>query len=310
MNKISNKRSLIGEVLLAFLAISGLLRAILIQKNIFVISGLVICFGFLLIAVIYKLRKTTTKEDNITNKIYFDMISILIASLTVYLFHNYLDIHFFVMVPIIGLIGAFFLTKYENPIYLGAFIGMTSVSIEYFIMIIILSALLYFFFDDAFSGFGGKLGSSAFFAGVIIAVFAKNEVVVTYTSVEVYLIIITAVVAGLFTTVIQRYYNLSTVLSSSFVGLLGSFFLVFPNFKYGLLITSVTLGASFIGMTVKEHLKLYYIVFVSLTFAFLYIYVPFNGIGGKLGFTAFLSVLVVKGVSNLINPYLYKNNLI
>ncbi len=310
MKKIIEKRSLIGESLLSLLAITGLIRTILFQKNIFIVCSLIVLFVFLIVGIICKLRKTISKNDTLTSKLIFDMISILSASLIVYLFHNYLDIHFFVMVPIVALVGAFFLSKYENPIYLGAFIGMTSVGMGYFIIIIFLSSLLYLFFDEAFSGFGGKLGSSAFFGGVFIAIFAKNEVILTYNNIEIYIIIITSVVAGLFTAIIQRYYKLSTVLASAFVGLLGTAFLVFKNFNYGMLITSVTLGASFIGMTVKENLKLHYILFASLAFALLYIYVPFNGIGGKLGFTAFLSVLIVKGVSNLIDPYLNKNYLV
>lgn len=310
MKKIIENRTLIGEVLLALLAISGLIRTILIRKNIFIILTLVVFFIFLVIAIIFKLRETTTKTEKITIKIFFDMISIIFASLIVYLFHNYLEIHFFIMVPIVGLVGAFFFSKYENPLYLGAFIGMTTISIGYFIIIISLSALLYFFFENAFSGFGGKLGSSAFFAGAFIAIFARNEITVVYNNIEIYIIILTAIIAGMLTTVIQRTYKLSTVLASAFVGLLGTSFLIFSGFKYGALITSVTLGASFIGMTVKENLRLYYILFVSLIFAFLYIYVPFNGIGGKLGFTAFLSVLIIKGVSDLINPYINKNYLV
>ncbi len=308
MKTLINKRTLIGEVILSLLAISGLIRTIFIQKNIVITLVLSLLFVFLIISVIFKLKNTTYKEESLSINLIYAMANLIVSSFLVYSFHNYLNIHFLIMVPIVGLVGALFINKFENALYIGAFIGMTSVGIGYFSVIVVISALLYSLIENAYSGYGGKLGSSAFFAGVFIAIFAKNEILVTYTPVEVYLIIIAAVISALLTGIIQRHYNLSTVLSSAFVGLIGSIFLLIPNFSYGTLITSVILGASFIGMTTKENLKLNYLLVVALLFSFLIIYLPFGGIGGKLGFTAFLSVLIVKGISNLLDPYLNKIN--
>ncbi|HHT39872.1 MAG: hypothetical protein RBS76_01285 [Acholeplasmatales bacterium] len=298
MKTIIKNRTLIGEVLLSLLLVSALIWSILIQTKTLVIILLSIFFFLLTISIVYKHKNSVYEEKKPTVKLAFDMGAIFISGLVVYLFENYLNISYLIMVPVIGLIGSLLFISFENALYLGSFLGMTSIDIGYFFIVLTLASLAYFFFEDAYSGFGGKLGSSAFFFGLIIAFFIKGGTVVNYNDVEIYLVVIAAVIATLLTTVIQRTYNLSTVLVSAFISLVGAVFLFIPKFDYGVLIASAILGASFVGMTLKEHLHIFLVFAAALLFAFLFVFIPFNGIGGRLGFTAFLSVMIVMGVKN------------
>lgn len=82
---------------------------------------------------------------------------------------------------IIGTLGSFltklnprsdYLKQVAGPIYCGAFIGMTSLDVEYVYWMIItagiFTALLFFATKSLFVGVGGKLGTLAFI-GVLLS---------------------------------------------------------------------------------------------------------------------------------------------
>ncbi len=178
MKTIIKNRTLIGEVLLSLLLVSALIWSILIQTKTLVIILLSIFFFLLTISIVYKHKNSVYEEKKPTVKLAFDMGAIFISGLVVYLFENYLNISYLIMVPVIGLIGSLLFISFENALYLGSFLGMTSIDIGYFFIVLTLASLAYFFFEDAYSGFGGKLGSSAFFFGLIIAFFITGGTVV------------------------------------------------------------------------------------------------------------------------------------
>ena len=89
-----------------------------------------------------------------------------------------------------------------------------------------------------------------------------------------------------------RKYNLSPVLVSSLMGLLSSLIFLVQNFKEPFLLNAF-FGATFIGMSSAKKFSRVDITIASVVFVFLYIkLIPYlNGIGGALGFSAFISVV-------------------
>jgi hypothetical protein len=92
------------------------------------------------------------------------------------------------------------------------------------------------------------------------------------------------------------------------------FLLLFHNTAMNYLITTIPLvfiGASFIGMSSKAHLKnLAYAAFAGLLFGFIFLYTTdlFKGYGGGLGTEASMSVLATLGIEYLIVAIIKKLN--
>ena len=92
------------------------------------------------------------------------------------------------------------------------------------------------------------------------------------------------------------------------------FALLFHNAKANYLIMNIPLvfiGASFVGMSSKTHLKnLMYAAFAGLLFGFIFLSTAdlFKGYGGGLGTKASLSVLVTLGIEYLIVGAIEKVN--
>lgn len=306
MNNVIDRRTLIGEILLAVLALFGVLKGLYLQVNIFITLLVILILLLICASIFYKRLSYKYTEVELNSSLLYAFGSLIISAFLVYIFHNYFETHFLLTVPVLGIFGALFFKKQENPIYLGAFIGMTSINIYLFIIIVVLAVILYFFIENAYSGYGGKLGSSAFFMGLVVSLFISGGDVVIYRKLSVLYIFGFSIIGAMLTAFIQRRFSLSTVLSSGIVGLLGSFLLLIPNLTDASLIATVILGSSFISMTVKENLNYFYIFISSLIFSFLYIYFPYYGIGGRLGYLAFLSVLASIGIKYLIHILILK----
>ncbi|CAM3306227.1 hypothetical protein [Empedobacter stercoris] len=104
-----------------------------------------------------------------------------IAAIITYLMNNKLGLGAVFSAGIIGTLGSFltklnprsdYLKQVAGPIYCGAFIGMTSLDVEYVYWMIItagiFTALLFFATKSLFVGVGGKLGTLAFI-GVLLS---------------------------------------------------------------------------------------------------------------------------------------------
>jgi len=93
-----------------------------------------------------------------------------------------------------------------------------------------------------------------------------------------------------FTYALNRYFDIPIVLASAVVGLLGTFLPLDKKMQ------SVIYCGSFAGMCSSGILNsTYQILLLSLTGAFVFIALGryFNGLGGKLGTVAFISVVLV-----------------
>lgn len=105
-------------------------------------------------------------------------------------------------------------------------------------------------------------------------------------------ILIIVIITGAFGTYENcKRYQLSPVFVSSLMGLMISIVFLIQNFKNPFLVNAF-FGATFIGMSSSLKFNRWQLVLSCLIFTVLFIkLIPFlNGMGGALGFCAFLSV--------------------
>jgi len=196
------------------------------------------------------------------------------------------------------------------PAYCGSFVGMASPAlfpaVAYVAAAGTLAGLAYVAAGRAFDGFGGKLGTIAFFGCVVTASLtganyaAANPI--DWHSVR--LVVPVAAAGAVTTAVLSRRLGLGAVIGSALVGVAAA--LAFPIAApvVGGTLAAVAFCASFVGMSASERLDgeaafalagaLCGVVFVAVAGAF-------PGAGGKLGTTAFVACLCYSGAASLFD---------
>lgn len=208
----------------------------------------------------------------------------------------------------------------SDSAFCGSFAGMTSISIlnssSILFSIILLSVIIGFIYTIIrtlsfkygkyfFNGFGGKLGTTAFIS-VIIFMFIKDKNVITAIEIgnpfnifTFIIMFITALGAGLtvfFTKYLTTKYSSQShnykIFSPAFLGLIGYFVFLYSNQE---IFSLAFYAGTFAGMTAPEILSKKEVIIAGfLTGLFLILgNNMFVGIGGKLGFFAFLSVYFI-----------------
>jgi len=198
---------------------------------------------------------------------------------------------------LIGLIGGLTLKEYATLNYAASFAGMSSISVVSLVYSPILGLLVFIVWlllEGRLEGVGGKLGTIALIAGVTFSLLTANiNFVSSWNEVNITNIIlwvITGIIGTTLTLVIREEINKNAVIASALVGLIGGILLSQQ-------LALVLFSASFAGMSSKKRMKGYkeFIisgVWVGIIFTALYGLLP--GIGGKLGFIGFLSVLITE----------------
>ena len=97
-------------------------------------------------------------------------------------------------------------------------------------------------------------------------------------------------------------YHLPTVRASSGATLIFATAIHFMHLPFGVSLQAAFFGATFVGMTDKSRLGWKRVLFASLVFAIIYIFlIPLaKGIGGGLGTAAFVSSSVAYGMGKVI----------
>lgn len=196
----------------------------------------------------------------------------------------------------VGLVGAYLFKEYAAAIYCGSFVGMAcnlifSTPLS-FITASVVAGVLYVLSVQLFRGFGGKLGFTAF-CGTILASILFNTPFRTLDplSPSLYLpLFLSIILAGMATYFLQNVFAMDAVTASALVGL--TIALVYPQSSH--IVVVAAFCATFTGMVSKERAKNYAeMFFLTLLTAILFIAVAslFDGSGGKLGATAFLSTV-------------------
>lgn len=222
---------------------------------------------------------------------------ILASSLIVYFTYNMFNINSIIVVSLLTLIGGLFIKKFDKEITIGAFVGMGAFISSSYYGIIVASTIAYivsYMLKDYLNGIGGKLGMMAFTGG-LITYYVLDESFssyITYQIEDLIILLIVSVVSAVITYILNNELKLGAIVSYSIVSLIGSLFLLFPYTK-DLGLIGVVFGSSFVGMSSKDKVKRYLVIIMGglLYGLFSYVGKSFNGLGGRGGTLAIISVL-------------------
>lgn len=275
----------------ALLAVVVSVWALVIMASVSVLSLvisllLIICLG-MNVFLEFKLNKTITFSLSMLIK----MISLILSGVFTYYISNTLNP--ILSASLIGLIGAMLFNEYREAIYVGAFVGMSSLfNIYVLLLVLLIAAVVYILLEDRFIGIGGKLGFISFISTFLVARFLPfNPTTLTFTYLQYFYLSVVTVAVSILTYLLNKYID-NTTLSSSFIGLLLGVVVLFSQDSFIMVLCLVGYGATFIGMQTRY--KLYTLLPSSLVFVYLYHHAYlFNGMGGLLGFLAFLSLVPI-----------------
>ncbi|XMB72922.1 hypothetical protein RJI07_03185 [Mycoplasmatota bacterium WC30] len=267
-----------------------------------------IIFGALFLLLIFgMIHAFKIEKEEVKKTVHFDNLDGLFVILGV--MATYTVVHFFGISVVlascsIGLLGHFIIKKFEVAIYCGSFAGMVSVVMFNFYEVLALAficAFIYILTKPIFSGYGGKLGTVAFMSSLIVHSLFGDEFLVVASNIHLGFLLATTIIGVTVTFYIQHKLKVTAVFASAVTSFVFTLVLVL-FFSEHLVYAVVFFSASFIGMSSKE--KLPNIVFVVISGAILgavyYIFIHFfNGLGGKLGLMALISVVITSGISKI-----------
>ncbi|MFC7167238.1 hypothetical protein [Halospeciosus flavus] len=209
---------------------------------------------------------------------------------------------------LVGLVAGLVLPEVDAAAYCGSFVGMASVAlfsdVAYLVAAGLLAGLAFVVSRGVFDGYGGKLGTTAFFGCATTAALTTADYAVgsALPWAAASAAVPVAAAGAVATTVLSRRFGVGSVVASALVGLVAG--LVLPPLLPGTGATLATVAfcASFAGMSSTDRLgSLMHValaggvsgvVFVGVTAAF-------PGAGGKLGTVAFVSCVSVVGLERL-----------
>lgn len=283
----------IGQILLTLTFLSLLIGSALHMDLILSIVLLVVVI--FLSPLIIKLYKEI--DDNS-----IDLQSIIftaLGSLLTFILHKETMLTPVTASALVGIVGYFIKKDQSLGIYAGSFAGMIDTMFTYpeAIIISLLVGIAYMFSTKAYLGFGGRLGTIGLSASLIGSIMFNHLYFnVSILSQDAYIgIIIFGIIGGASTYFIQHKYNMSPVLASGLVGLIFGF-IVPELFAFGSIYAVVLFQNSFIGMASKQRLNnLFEATMASLigSLLFIILFPYFQGLGGKSGTTAMISVLII-----------------
>lgn len=227
--------------------------------------------------------------------------------------------------------------NYSANAFCGSFAGMTSLSLIFgqennflhkkvlflcFLLSLMVSLIPFFTLKTKdgkpfFHGYGGRLGVMAFIAVVIFIVcksFFYNEIPFKLFSLSAvnancFFIIAISCLAALLTTIVSNYLKISV--NSNYKILVPSLltfcaYFIFYKFSNNLnLLSQAFYAGTFVGMSSVELLSKRHTLVAGSIAGFILAFAEniFKGIGGKLGLTAFIAVLVVLKIKDVCGRF-------
>lgn len=209
---------------------------------------------------------------------------------------------------LVGMVSAVVAPAYAVPLYCGSFVGMASPKVfgsAQFLVAVAAAGITYVLSQDVFNGFGGKLGTIACAGCCLSAVFTGRQ----FLSSPVpqwdagLKIVVTATLAALAAYYVNVGIGKGPVMGSAIVGLVGG--LVLPSLipEVGSTLAAVCMCASFAGMSSKARIPSGVLMGAAgalVGFVFMFASPYLGGAGGKLGTTAFGSVIAVNAAHKVI----------
>lgn len=264
---------------------------------------------FLIYVVLSNYKESVNSEPWELKKIdWHDFLFAYFAAIFTYNLTMYDQVSSVLSSALVGLVGGTIFKNHDKAMFAGSFLGMAAGSVFGawgFVLASLVMAFVFVFTKPIYQGVGGKLGTIAF-TGAIISYLITDitpTVGITFSITEGLYLVIASVVGAILTRVISNVKDVTIVQASSVVGLLFVVFFDYETYSLSPYIALCGFGASFVGMSSKHQMKNIFIVGIGgLLFGVLFYLESnlFGGFGGKLGTTAFISSLVVIGLTNLI----------
>lgn len=208
---------------------------------------------------------------------------------------------------LVGLLAGVLIPAYAVPVYCGSFVGQASPKVfdsGEMLLAAIIAGIVYVLAQDVFNGFGGKLGTIAYAGGILFALLGGE----TLLSSQVpgwdvgQQTVLTSVIAAVVTYLVNVKLGKGAVVASALVSLAGGLVLPAAFQATGAALATVCMCASFAGMSSKARISnegLMAIAGVLVGLVFVYGSPYLGGAGGKLGTTAFGSVVAVNALAKV-----------
>lgn len=264
------------------------------------------------IGFIYKIREDWTQlikqrpnQSLIEIGDLYNFISVISGGLASFFVVQELGLTAVMASGLVGIAAHLIVPKYEVPVFCGSFVGMASSSLlpgyEYLLLAAVIAGLVYLLGKYSFNGFGGKLGTTAFIGCVLAATitgqeFLKGEIAADILASQ---IVIYGIIGSVLTYIFNVRLGNSAVISSGVVGVLAAVVLPIVHPANGATLAVMAYCASFAGMSAKNRISNeYQMISAGIIAGLIFIYTaPYlGGAGGKLGTTAFASVVAVNGL--------------
>lgn len=243
-----------------------------------------------------------------------DFAAVFIGSAVTFLISVEFGLGAVVASGLVGLLGAALIKSHATALFCGSFVGMSSSAVfAYFPWILLagaIAALLFVLSSNVLNGFGGKLGTMAFFGAVTAALVGGLELqsMEVPTGGDAAWIVGYSVLAALVTYSLSIYLGNGPVVASALVGIAAGLLLpAIHGTDVGPTLAVVAFCASFAGMSSSQRLPNALAAGTAGLFCglvFLYASPYFHGAGGKLGTIAFGSTIAVWGLIELARPAL------
>ncbi len=241
-------------------------------------------------------------------------VAVVIGSLISYYINITLGLGAVLGAGLVGLVSAVVAPGYGVPLYCGSFVGMASpkvLSFPLFLLATVVAGIIYVLAQDVFNGYGGKLGTIACAGCCVSALVSGNA----FTSSPVsswdaaWPTILVAMVAAVLAYVINVRLGRGGVMGSALVGVLGGIILPALVPATGFSVTGASLATacicgSFAGMSGKNRIAgeaLMAVAGLLTGLVFVYSAPALGGAGGKLGTTAFGSVIAVSALQKVLS---------
>ncbi|MGM0414664.1 MAG: hypothetical protein ACQEQP_05760 [Bacillota bacterium] len=267
---------------------------------------------------IYKTKEDwvelNNKSSDLKNLIgpvdFYNFLSVVTGGLVAFFMAQELGLSAVMASALVGIIGHLIIPEYEVPVFCGSFVGMASYSLlpgyNYLLLAAVIAGIIYVIGKFSFNGFGGKLGTTAFIGCVLAATLTGQDFIAGSIPQGLLAsqILIYGVIGAVLTFILNVRLDNSAVISSGLVGILAAVILPIVHPDNGAILSVMAYCASFAGMSAKNRISNeLQMVVAGIIAGFIFIYTsPFlGGAGGKLGTTAFASVITVNGLSVLLD---------
>ncbi len=236
-------------------------------------------------------------------KTFFQQMGFVIGGgLFVFLLARTFGISSVVLSSVVGIFVGSLWPAFATAAFCGSFVGMASPDLfcsGSLFLATLFASVMFYIGGRNYLGIGGKLGTTAFFGVLLMALIQGKSLIEPWNPDGKILpvLIVLGAVGCLATYYCSEKRKMGPVVGSGIVGIVGGILLPLLDPTYGALYANLVFCASFAGMASRRILQRWPLFAISGALCGLLFYLTrsyFDGIGGKLGTIAFVSVLVVQ----------------